>query len=141
MNPVDEMVATGNATQPTEIEKLRAEVHNFKTWGIIEIAVRNHNVSSYMDHWERRATTAEAERDALRKVLGEEGLTVNYQIDEITKQRDAAEAENAVLRSALEPFSGRAERYDQSHIDDEDAAICSVADLRRARAAIGGEQV
>lgn len=45
-----------------------------------------------------RATTAEAERDALRKVLGEEGLTVNYQIDAITKQRDAAEAKNAVLR-------------------------------------------
>jgi hypothetical protein len=32
-----------------------------RTWGVIEIAVRNPNVSSYMEHWEGRALKAEAE--------------------------------------------------------------------------------
>ena len=46
-----------------------AELVQWCTWGTIEIAVRNPNVASYMEHWEGRATKAETERDALRAAL------------------------------------------------------------------------
>lgn len=39
----------------------------WRKWGIIEVAVRNVNVSSYMDHWEGRALKAEAELARLRE--------------------------------------------------------------------------
>jgi hypothetical protein len=44
-----------------QIRALRDEVAQWRTWGVIEIAVRNPNVSSYMEHWEGRALKAEAE--------------------------------------------------------------------------------
>lgn len=37
----------------------RAEIEQWKKWGIIEIAIRNPNVASYMKHWEDRAIRAE----------------------------------------------------------------------------------
>jgi len=33
----------------------------WKTWGIAEIAIRNPNVHSYIEHWEGRVTKAEAQ--------------------------------------------------------------------------------
>lgn len=49
-----------------EVQSLRLQVHmlqqeneNFKTCGIVEIAVRNPNVASYVKHWEERAVNAE----------------------------------------------------------------------------------
>jgi hypothetical protein len=45
---------------------LEAEVEQWKTWGIIEIAVRNLNVASYMEEWESRAIKAEAEIERLK---------------------------------------------------------------------------
>ena len=41
-------------------ERLIRELDQWKTWGIIEIAVRNSNVMEYMRHWEGRALKAEA---------------------------------------------------------------------------------
>lgn len=42
--------------------KARKEAeHDWRTWGIIEIAVRNSNVADYVRHWEQRAEAAEAE--------------------------------------------------------------------------------
>lgn len=55
------------AAKDAEIAQLHSENEQWKTWGIIEIAVRNPNVSSYMEHWEGRATKAEAENAALRE--------------------------------------------------------------------------
>jgi len=49
------------AEAPTELEALQAENHLLKTAGIIEVAVRNPNVSEYMRHWEGRAEKAETE--------------------------------------------------------------------------------
>ena len=40
--------------------ELEAELHLMKTAGIVEVAIRNPNVSEYMAHWERRAEGAEA---------------------------------------------------------------------------------
>lgn len=48
------------------IAALEAENAQWRTWGMIEIATRNPNVASYMEHWEGRATKAEQERDALQ---------------------------------------------------------------------------
>ena len=39
--------------------KLAQIEEQWKTWGIVEIAVRNPSVSEYMSHWEGRATKAE----------------------------------------------------------------------------------
>jgi hypothetical protein len=41
------------------IKELEAEIEQWKTWGIVEIAVRNPSVSEYMSHWEGRATKTE----------------------------------------------------------------------------------
>jgi len=38
---------------------LQSELQQWHTWGIIEVAVRNYNVQSYMEHWEGRAIAAE----------------------------------------------------------------------------------
>jgi hypothetical protein len=46
--------------------KLAQIEQQWETWGIVEIAVRNPNVSEYMNHWEGRTTKAEAENDKLR---------------------------------------------------------------------------
>lgn len=45
---------------------MQTELSQWRTWGIVEIAVRNPNVASYMDEWEGRATKAEAELSTLR---------------------------------------------------------------------------
>ena len=38
-----------------------AQVMQWQTWGIVEIAVRNRSVADYMKHWEARALKAKAE--------------------------------------------------------------------------------
>jgi hypothetical protein len=43
-----------------DIKALKAELKNWETWGIVEIATRNPNVAEYCKHWEERATKAEA---------------------------------------------------------------------------------
>lgn len=55
------------AAKDAEITQLRSENDQWRTWGVVEIAVRNPNVASYMEHWEGRATKAEAENAALRE--------------------------------------------------------------------------
>jgi hypothetical protein len=45
---------------PSLIREGHLEELDWTTCGIIELAVRNPNVSSYMDHWEGRALKAEA---------------------------------------------------------------------------------
>ena len=62
------LLADFNA-QGEAIERLTRELDHFKNSGIIEVAIRNPNVSSYMDHWEGRATKAEAGVDRLRGEL------------------------------------------------------------------------
>ena len=48
------------APPPTELERVKAELHLMKTAGVIEVAARNPSVSEHMEHWEGRATKAEA---------------------------------------------------------------------------------
>ena len=62
-----------HANQCQTIEAYQNEVRtlegNIATWGMVELSVRNPNVQSYMDHWEERATKAEAENNKLRGLL------------------------------------------------------------------------
>ena len=57
---------------------LARQEEQWKTWGIVEIAVRNPSVSEYMSHWEGRATKAEAENDKLRGLLAKSDLDCVY---------------------------------------------------------------
>ena len=74
------------------------ELEQWKTWGIIEIAVRNPNVKAYMDHWEGRTAKAEAkvERSRWRKItetdlpkIGDEVLYMPLGVMEVDRMRAA----------------------------------------------------
>lgn len=56
---LEALIAQGDKMSD-RIEELEAENHLLKTSGIVEVAVRNPNVSEYIRHWEGRAETAEA---------------------------------------------------------------------------------
>src|SRR5574343_2005079 len=49
------------------VHDLEDEIANWKSWGVIEGAIRNPNVSSYMKHWEERAEKAEAALEEARR--------------------------------------------------------------------------
>ena len=62
----DKLAAADTRTpEQVEIDRLRSELDHFTKSGIIEIAVRNPNVSSWMTEWENRALKAEATISAL----------------------------------------------------------------------------
>ena len=82
-SPAVEQDTLATQSEPvSELERLRREVADFKSWGVIEVAVRNPNVRSYMDHWEGRTEKAEArisaleaERDELK--MERDGLAIS----------------------------------------------------------------
>jgi|ERR1700677_594825 len=53
--------------QQKRAEDAEKEIEQWKTWGMVEVAVRNPNVHSYMEHWEGRALKAENELTELHK--------------------------------------------------------------------------
>lgn len=90
MADTDKLAAADARTpEQVEIDRLRSELDHFTKSGIIEIAVRNPNVSSWMVEWENRALKAEATITAL-------------------------EAENKRLREALEPFAEASRKMDEA---------------------------
>ena len=42
------------------VSREEKELEQWKTWGVVEIAIRNPHVLSYMEHWEKRAIDAES---------------------------------------------------------------------------------
>ena len=70
-----------------EMDEARAELARWATWGTIEVAIRNPNVASYIEHWEKRALSAEAERDALRVRVKELEVEVAKLQDKINPPR------------------------------------------------------
>lgn len=119
--------------QEQEAAELRAELHLMKTAGIIEVAVRNPSVSEYMDHWEGRATAAEAAIAALRE-----------ENEELKAALDAREIESGLTRdgnlwrfwsqkakdvaSKLAAAEARAQAAEQK-LADAERAIQSSSDL------------
>ena len=57
--PAQIVKASFARTLETEISTLRAELEQWTKWGMIEVAIRNPNVNSWMEHWEGRAIKAE----------------------------------------------------------------------------------
>ena len=88
------------------IEELEAELHLMKTAGIVEVAIRNPNVSEYMAHWERRAEGAEAK---LTKALEDlQQLVIEY--DEVFLAHDEPPSLTAAVnaaRTALAELKGK----------------------------------
>jgi len=83
------------------------------------------------------------EAAALIRSLAAENIRLVDLVNDWNARATTAEAENAVLRSALEPFA-KAAGQRQVMCDDTELVTWSaitVGDLRCARAAIGGEQV
>ena len=77
---VESMVADYVALE-AERDRLAAELEQWKTWGIIEVAIRNPSVAEYMRHWEGRTEKAEADARRLRAALvkyGKHDLNVCY---------------------------------------------------------------
>ena len=64
--------------------KLAQIDEQWKTWGIIEIAVRNPNVSEYMNHWEKRTVDAEAMVESVHRMLADR----RREIDLLTIETD-----------------------------------------------------
>ena len=50
-------------------KQAEAENEQWRTWGIVELAVRNTNVASYVEHWEGRTEKAEAKNERLQAQL------------------------------------------------------------------------
>lgn len=76
------------ATPPTRLEQLEREVADFRSWGIIEVAIRNPNVAEYMEHWEGRTLKAEAEIARLSSELS----ACREQVESLTRERDEAQS-------------------------------------------------
>ena len=70
-----------------KVYELEEELNQWKTWGIVEIAVRNPNVASYMQEWEDRTTKAEAEVERLKNDLEKTEALLHIANEERTKLR------------------------------------------------------
>jgi len=81
------------ADQVASLTALQEQLEQWQTWGVIEIGIRNVNVASYMEHWEGRATKAEAEVTALREQLDTEQSALQ---DEARLRKEADEAVGAL---------------------------------------------
>lgn len=78
---VSELIADRNAAE-SERDQARAERdalnENIQNWGIVEIAVRNMNVASYVEHWESRALAAENSLSTARTALTGAQIDFNF---------------------------------------------------------------
>lgn len=61
----------GLEIKDAEIARLTEQLAQWKSWGIVEIAVRNQNVADYVEHWEGRTTKAEEQLAAVWEALRE----------------------------------------------------------------------
>ena len=76
-------------------QKAEAE-HNWRTWGVIEVAIRNPSVAEYMRHWEGRAESAERRVSELEAKLAESSrdaerlayLTADHDDAEVRERRN-----------------------------------------------------
>lgn len=94
-------------------------------WGIVEIAVRNHSVAEYMEHWEGRATKAESELASLREQVTS-GTLAPQRIADIIRERDALRESNGKLVEALKTLRDTmiCQNY-KKHMEMVDAALAA----------------
>jgi len=53
------------------VRQLEQELAQWRTWGVVEIAVRNANVAEYCEHWKGRALKAERDLDESRQQIAD----------------------------------------------------------------------
>lgn len=93
------------ASLETALTESRAENEQWRTWGVIEIAIRNPSVAEYVEHWEGRTEKAEAECERLRRdaerldwladknnYYGEVKLPTLFVVKHVDSLRDAIDA-------------------------------------------------
>ena len=76
------------------VKELREQVADWQRWSIVEIAVRNPNVASYINHWEGRTLAAEATLATLRE--GQDKL-LQWRADVTSAAISAAKLEGGLL--------------------------------------------
>ena len=96
-----------------------------------------------VEYWKREANhylgrLAKAEKEAAARIAELEAA-----LSAATARAEAAEAEAARLREALEPFAQHANDYEPPEGDDKQRIwgdwLPTIGDLRKARAALGGD--
>lgn len=80
----------------------KEELAQWKTWGVIEVAIRNPSVAEAMRHWEGRAEKAEGEVARLRAEL----LSAVGQAQQHLEEVERLTRENADLWRALHRLHG-----------------------------------
>lgn len=63
-----------------ELAACREKLAQWETWGIIEVAIRNPNVASYVKEWESRALNAEQQLAAAKDAVWNEAIETACQI-------------------------------------------------------------
>lgn len=81
---MDIVEQAAEAEPKSEIDRLREENTDFRRWGIIEVAVRNPNVDSFMREWTARVEAAEAEAVSLRRERDEARASEKQALAELT---------------------------------------------------------
>lgn len=91
------------------VHDLEDEIANWKSWGVIEVAIRNQNVSSSMKHWEERAEKAEAELSAFREQLAERDAELAAAKAAARLIKDDGDRELAALKGHAEELAAELE--------------------------------
>lgn len=94
-----------------QVEALKRENEQWRTWGVIEVAIRNPSVSEYMRHWEGRTEAAEQRaEEAERKATFWQGSSEDWkqhkkrrdvELAAAQARADKAEAELSALKGAI----------------------------------------
>jgi chromosome segregation ATPase len=110
----------------TKLAAADAELQNWRTWGTIEVAIRNPSVSSSMDHWERRAESAESALTAER--TRREGLEARIRdYDALAADRDRWQEDSMRQAATINRLAAAAE--DRNEVDAKRRELHE-ADLR-----------
>jgi uncharacterized protein involved in exopolysaccharide biosynthesis len=115
----------------------------------MDLEAVNRALAATVQKQEAELKAADAEIERLRQNIRAEALDMLHGTPcaEIRwqQERETLVADNERLRVALEPFASLAYRYDPVEADDDNwlwdqSALPTISDLRRARAALGGDK-
>lgn len=92
----------------TALAEVERENAQWRTWGIVEVAIRNPSVADYMNHWEARAEKAETALAAAERAGAERAAKEAWRLVKIhPKGWSDEDAEwlyvNAILRALFPP--------------------------------------
>lgn len=115
---------------------------------------RDGTTAAWLEGWDAAAAVAERDAAVARAEANRRAAKARQShIDDLQKMLDASEAERDGLRAVLRPFAKAADNFDSFPIKDAEGwfaysgqssfnkvtGAITVGDLRRARAALGGQ--